>query len=201
MNEKIAAIFCTILVAMSLSGVAYSHWSDTVNIMGTVEMAHLEIVIGSEKVLSPHNDRITVSKPDKQTLQIIAEDVSPCWYVWIGLLIHNEGILPAEAKEPVITFEDPDNLQDYIDSYTYFYGPHTGGDHNSYVWGSHAKLENLPDDGDEPLFPAEPVEPPVPIDPCQHVVTWTWVHFDTDDNSMMGKTIKIFITIVDDFAI
>jgi len=39
------------------------------------------------------------------------------------------------------------------------------------------------------------------MEPCRHVIAWIKIHFDTDNTEVMNKSIKIFITIVDDLAI
>jgi len=197
MNGKLVALFNLILVLTAITGLAYSHWSETLTITGTVTMAKINVVIESYKTITPVGyDEVapisSVLSPDARTLEISCDNVFPCWLVWVGLNTHNIGTVPVNVKNVAISFEDPDNIKEYFEIEQYLYGPYDDGNFNV-VWGD-VKVDDLPFVGSKPL--------PIPIDPCQHAIAWIKIHFkDTSDPATMNKSIKILVTIVDDLAI
>jgi len=196
MNKKLVALFNLILVLTAISGLAYAHWSDTLIITGTVTMAKINAVIESYKAITPVGyDEIapisTVLSPDASTLEISCDNVFPCWLVWVGLNTHNVGTVPVSVKDVAVSYEDSNNIAQYFKVEEYFYGPYNDGDFKA-VWGD-VRVDGLPFDGSSPL--------PIAMEPCRHVIAWIKIHFDTDNTEVMNKSIKIFITIVDDLAI
>ena len=196
MNRKLVALFNLMLVLVAISGLAYSHWSDTLTITGTVTMAEINVVIESYKAIVPvGQDELapiaTVLSPDASTLEISCDNVFPCWLVWVGLNTHNIGTVPVSVKNVAIAFEDPNNIKEHFVIEEYFFGPYDDGDFKV-VWGD-VRVDDLPFDGSSPL--------PIAMEPCRHVIAWIKIHFDTDNTEVMNKSIKIFITIVDDLAI
>jgi len=197
MNKKLVALFNLILVLTAINGLGYSLWSKTLTITGTVTMAELNVVIESYKAITPVGyDEVapisSVLSPDGRTLEVSCDNVFPCWLVWVGLDTHNIGTVPANVKNVVISFEDPNNIQQHFEIEEYFYGPYDDGNFKV-VWGD-VKADDLPFGGSQSL--------PIPIDPCQHAIAWMKIHFkDTSDPAAMNKSIKILITIVDDLAI
>ena len=98
-TTKISALFLTFAVILSIVGLTYAHWSDTVQIEGTVKMAHIRVGIKSEKVLMSKDVQkystvtYTVS-PDEHSMAIYSKNLKPCWYIWVGLVLQNQGTLP-----------------------------------------------------------------------------------------------------------
>ncbi|RLG59572.1 hypothetical protein DRN86_04045 [Candidatus Geothermarchaeota archaeon] len=175
--------------------VAFAHWSKTLRISGTVKTAKFVIVIGSYKVLIPKEYKNVTSVESElvnnSTLKITCENVFPGWYIWVGLVIHNKGTLPARVKDVNVAIEDLDGIGDYFNVSNYFYGPYSKGDFIE-VWGG-VKAEDLPFDNWK--------EPPISFDPCQKVISWTRISFNTDDPNAMDKTVEILVSIVDDVDI
>jgi len=208
MNRKPIGLITCILILMSIVGFAYSHWSDTIYINGTVKMAHIGIQIKSYKNLTSRDiqkySTITSElSADGRTLTITFDVVWPCWFVWVGLVTQNQGTLPAMMKPPVYGYEDPNGFKDYFETKDYFYGPYpeSTGLGTLEVWNEVKVSKQLLANGDT-TFKTAPEFPPFPVDPGEKVVLWIWMHCkETIPNNAMGKTVKIFITIVDDLAV
>jgi len=205
---KISAFFMTLIVTLSIVGFAYAHWSDKVQIEGTVKMAHILMSIKSQKVLSSKEierySTITYEvSADEHTLTLTCTNLKPCWFVWIGLVTQNQGTLPVNVKPPKYSYEDPNGFQDHFETKEYFYGPYpeATGLGTLEVWRD-VKVDNqLKSDGSV-TFTTTPKTPPFVADPGEKVVIWIWVHCKADiPNNAQSKTIKIIITIVDDLAI
>ena len=117
--EKTATLFLTCLVALAITGYAYSHWTDTATIFGTAKMAHLEITIDDQKLIpdigytkNPTNKTITISAP-----------ITPAWQIWVGIIIKNKGTVPVTITQKITTTNQP--YESYFGNETYFYGPYT----------------------------------------------------------------------------
>ncbi len=182
-----------------VNGLTYSHWQDTTCIQGTVKMGHVNLVIDSEKVLVPRgegydeNHPVTYYKtPGKRTLVVTCENVTSGWRIAIGLLMHNEGTLPLTVKSVSITLKNTDDIIEYFNITTYYYGPYPiGTNFNSLnVWDG-IEINQIPVEGYW--------EPPIsiPLNTCEHAISWTLIHFDTDNPETEGRTITITITPVD----
>ena len=208
-TTKTYAIVMSMAVILSIIGFAYSHWSDTIDITGSVKMAHIHMTIKSYKNLTSrdiqkYSNIWSELSADGHTLTITIDGLKPCWFVWIGLATQNQGTLPAQVKPLQYSYEDPYGLKQYFENKTYFYGPYpeeTGfGDLE--VWG-HVKVDNqLKSDGTVD-FPTEvPTHAPFIADPGEKVVIWVWIHvLPSTPEDAQGKTITIYITIVDDMAL
>jgi len=186
-NKKFIAPLSLVLIMMAITGYAYSHWSDSIYISGTIKMAHRRTIIDSYKVLSPYDDDLITKElsADNRTLQISSENVFASWYAWVGLKIHNTGTLPVKVKAPTYDFV-PDNAENSFEIEIYFYGPYTGGAIPKEVW-AHAKVDTLP------VLPSDP--PPI-INPCQHAIVWIKLH--SVDN--LGA-VQISITVTNELAV
>lgn len=194
-NGKLVAPLASILILTAVTGFAYSHWSETLYIEGTVRTGtwSTTTTIGSYKILSPWNDGLITHhlSTGNRTLRIATDNVFQCWYAWVGLVIHNEGTLPVNVKAPTYEFS-PDNVENCFEIQTYFYGPYSGGDFT--VVYAHVKLPPLEPNDIAPPPPGN-VSPPITIDPCQHAVIWIKLH--STDN--LGA-VQISITVVNELA-
>jgi len=207
-TTKISALLLTFAVILSIVGLTYAHWSDTVQIEGTVKMAHIRVGIKSEKVLMSKDIQkystvtYTVS-PDEHSMAIYSKNLKPCWYIWVGLVLQNQGTLLGRIKPPEYSFEDPDGFKDYFETTEYFYGPYPEetGFGTLEEWGKVKIGEQLLPDGTVTFTkPSTPV--PFDIDPTEKAIMWIWIHCRADlPPSAMGKTVTMYITIVDDIAI
>ena len=192
-NGRLVAPLASILILTAVFGFAYSHWSETLYISGTVTTGTWDTIIGSYKVLSPYDNNLIEKQlsPNNRTLQISTENVFSGWYAWVGLVIHNEGIIPELVKTPIIEF-NPDVGDNFEKNY-YFYGPYSGEDFTTVY--AHVKLPPLTTNEIAPPPPGN-VSPPVPTDPYQYAVVWIKLH------SLANlDTVQISITVIDELAI
>lgn len=195
--EKLTALMLIPIIALAILGVTYSHWQETLTITGTIKTGYVNLVIGSEKVLVPpgegydENHQITYYKtPDNHTLVVICKNVTSGWRIAIGLLMHNEGTLSLTVKNVSIAFQNAEGIMQYFNVTTYYYGPYpTGTNFNKLgVWDG-IKIDDIPVEGN--------VTTPIPLDPCQHAISWTLIQFNATDLQAEGKTITITATPVD----
>lgn len=192
MKGKILAILNLILTLTIITGLSYSHWQDTVQIQGTIKMGHWKLMIDSEKLLVPtgtgFNDTHSIYyhvTPDYQSLIAECQNVDYDWTIAIGLLIKNTGTLPLELKNVEITFNITDATNFTIT--TYYYGSFPPGTNFNKLgaWDG-IKFNEVPPDGYK--------DPPIPLDPDDHAITWTTINY----NGTQPLNITITATPIDD---
>jgi hypothetical protein len=198
-KEKLTALILVPIIALAILGVTYSHWQETLTITGTIKTGYVNLVIGSEKVLVPcgegydENHPITYHKTsDNHTLIVTCENVTSGWRIAIGLLMHNEGTLPLTVKNVSLAFENADGIMEYFNINTYYYGPYpTGTNFNQLGAWDGIEINQIPVEGY--------LEPPIsiPLNPCEHAISWTLIRFETDNPEAEGRTITITATPVD----
>jgi len=209
-TTKISAIVMVLAITLSIAGFTYAHWADSVRIEGSVKMAHVLIDIKSEKVLmSKDVERKYQStvwyevSPDKHTLEIHSENLGPCWYIWVGLVMQNQGPLPGKMKSPEYSFDPSDSWGNYFETTEYFYGvyPEDTGFGELEVWGKVKIDDQLLSDGNVDF--ATPSTPtPFTLNPTEKAVIWIWIHCKADlPKGAEGDTVTLYINIVDDIAI
>lgn len=207
--SKISGLFVAFTIAVSLTGLTYAHWSDTIRIEGTLEMAHIRMTIISYKALTSREVKkySTIEaelSEDGHLLTLTCANLKPCWFVWVGLVTQNQGSLPANVKPPEYTFEGPDGFNDYFETREYFYGPYpeNTGFGNLEVWGKVIVSDKGPLKPDGTVTFTDGHPPPFPTDPGEKTVTWIWIHCMADmPPDAQGKTVTLYIRIVDDMAI
>jgi len=207
-TTKISALFMALAITLSIAGFTYAHWTETIRINGTVKMAHILIDIKSEKVLmSKYVQKYssvdyTVS-PDNHTLTIYSKNLRPCWYIWIGLVLQNQGTLPGRIKPPEYSFDPPDSWGTYFETIEYFYGPYSEntGFGTLEVWGKVKIDEDLLSNGTV-TFTTPSTPTPFILDPTEKAVIWVWIHVRPDiPDEAWGETITLYLNIIDDLAI
>jgi len=177
MKGKILVTINLMLILLAITGFSYSHWSDTINIEGTIKMAHRKLIIDSEKVLTPTGVEYDgyYKTPDKLTLVITCENITKNWKIAIGLLIHNNGTLPLKLEKTQITvFNNTEDITIHFNITTWYYGPYAKGtDFNALgVWNG-TEFEDIP--------PPDNVTTPISLDQCEHAISWTIVEFKPQD--------------------
>lgn len=209
-TTKLSALLMTLAIVLSIVGFTYAHWADTIRIEGTMKMAHILVGIKSGKVLmSPYVQNTYDSSveweisPDEHTLEINSTNLGPCWNIWVGLAIQNQGPLPGQLKTPEYVFVDDYGFGDYFETEEYFYGPYpeNTGFGKLEVWGKAEIDVDLLQDGtvgfETPSTPAG-----FTLDPTQKAVVWIWIHVIPDvPPTAADKTVTLYINIVDDLAI
>lgn len=209
MDRKSLSTLMALTIALSLVGISYSAWSDQIHIVGEVKMAHVTMTIISEKVLTSREverySEITYTRSeDGHYLSITCDNLRGCWFVWVGLVLQNQGTIPANLKAPEYYFEGPDGFEDYFEVEDYFYGPYPEetGFGSLEVWGRVKVSEDGPLKPDGNVTFAEPQStPPFKTEPGEKCVVWIWIHcLDTPPDSN-GETVTLYIRIMDDMAI
>jgi len=209
-KNRFSALFMVLVVILSIAGFTYAHWGKSVQIIGTVEMAHVRMTVISYKALTSQDiEKYSIVKSelsgDGHLLTLKCTNLRPCWFIWIGLKTQNRGSLPANVKPPEYSFEGPDGFEDYFETEEYFYGPYPEAeDHDNPIHGvwRNAKVgRELLEDGTV-AFTNTVNSPSFPVDPDEKVVAWIWIHCEEDaTGELEGETVTLYIKIVDDIAI
>ncbi|MCS7386225.1 MAG: hypothetical protein NDF55_05750 [archaeon GB-1867-005] len=198
LSFELSFVFSILLIVLVISGFAYSHWNEILQISGKIKMGHFYVKIGSYKAVVPKEFRRVAPIEDDQmvlidpyTLKVMCENVCSGWYAWIGLVVCNDGTLPAKIKAIHVVFENQSELQDYLETEIYFYGPFDRGDFKV-VWG-HVEADDLPFN--------DAVAPPIFFDPSQKVIVWIKVSFNsTSDNGLEDISLHFTIHVIDNVA-
>ncbi|MEM3737485.1 MAG: hypothetical protein QXJ75_05325 [Candidatus Bathyarchaeia archaeon] len=196
---KVTVMFICILIVTAITSFTGGHWNDTDSVSGTVKIGHRATIIDSWKVITPVGyppyDETTQLTPDRRTLQITATEIfnvteTELWYIWVGLLVKNDGTLPVNIIRPLIKFIPGGN--DFTVEETRFYGPYDKAGFKV-VWGK-VKVNDL----NKPPFTTDWKNPPIAADPTQHVVIWIKISYKGTEPL---DTAQINITIRDELAI
>lgn len=131
-NEKIATLFLICLISLAITGYTYSHWTNIITILGTINTGNLKITIDNQKLIPD----IGYSKtPDNKTVTISAE-ITTGWQIWVGIIIKNNGTTPATITYTIATNDT--EAEKWFSNQTYFYGPYLTPPSN--VWNNAPSL-------------------------------------------------------------
>ena len=132
-NTKLFAAILVPMLLIPLAGFGYAHWTDSVTKQIKFHVGYVDATIKSYKCLSEFNDDSIKREPpeDKvpaegtKTIRIWTESAFPGWWVWIGLLIQNQGPFPVKVDIPEynVTMVPPNSVEYTTEEY--FYGPYT----------------------------------------------------------------------------
>jgi len=209
--NKVSGLFMAFTIAISITGLTYAHWSDTIKIEGNLEMAHIRIKIISYKALlsqevQKYSTIESEVSEDGHLLMLNCTNLQSCWYTWIGLKTQNDGSLPANVKPPEYSFEPSDGFEDYFETEHYFYGPFPRKESPDspihLVWNDATIDEELLKNGTQ-NFPIDYNKiVPFTAEPGEKVIIWIWIHCKLDiPNDAQDKEVTLYIRIVDDLAI
>jgi hypothetical protein len=96
MNKQILAAFTLLLLALAITGYAYTAWQDTVKIQGTAEMAKLEITIQSCQT------PLQITYQDSHTLNLSGA-ITLNTPLLTNITIKNNGTTPATITHTITT--------------------------------------------------------------------------------------------------
>lgn len=127
-------------------------WSETLRVNVTVTVTRADLDIGSWRVFVKYaydrckgirNDYVSLSE-DKDTIYVYLDDMETD-YVWVGLVIENNYMVPATLKGLDISFQNASGTYELgEDEYTvYPYEPTKYGVGNMPYWGQ-LRCEDLP---------------------------------------------------------
>ena len=187
MKKRLKSALLIPMLLIITASISYAYWTDQITIKHEFTTGTIETEIGSHKTITNYNDdHITVIQPNKETLQIICQ-VSPSWYLWIGLLIHNEGTLPVRVVYFTISTNNTAIWNQYFTREEYFYGPCSDGDFTN-VWAPYPP-NTPPPPGNVPLST-------ISLDHCQKMVVWQHLYIsDAYSDSVFGLEITITYTV------
>lgn len=199
-NAKIITLIIIPMLLICMGSYVYAHWTDNVFTKYKFHFKCVETEIKSYKVLTEHkynDDKITVYPNSTEleqmegtsTLQISSIIPEPGWYIWIGLVIHNQGTPPVQVDTPTYEFSDPNGISDWFTHDEYFYGPFTKGEFataDPHVWDG-IKYYELPPDYPE----AEQI--PVPLEHCEKLVLWIKLQLSPEYPGNMDFSLQIAI--------
>jgi hypothetical protein len=110
-------VFTILLLTLAITGYAYSTWTKSLIIQGTIHTAELSIYIDA------YNNTKAQLSADKHTL-IITDTITPGQTNWTGIIIKNNGTAPAKITYGITT-DNPSVWGTYFTHNEYFYGPYT----------------------------------------------------------------------------
>ena len=186
-NAKIITAILIPIMLISITSYAYAHWTDSVTKKYKLHVVCTQTKIKTNKVLTDWvDDEYIIKVPSDDelsemdgtyTLRISTDRACPNFDVWIGFMLHNQGILPERVYPPTFTVTaDPPNSVSYEYS-NFTYGIFSGGNFTDY----YAAREGFNrQDFRDVLDPSEGIVGKTPLDlskviqPCNKLVMWTY---------------------------
>jgi hypothetical protein len=168
---KPTALMLIPIIALTLAGIAYSHWQERLQIIAVVKTGFRRLTIGSEKLLAPTGEGFNENHPieyyitgDKQALVAYCGNVTSGWKIAVGLVLENDGTLPIYLEEVRVEFNPP--IKFSVEKY--YYGPFQPGEKFNQYW-SGLKIEEIPPSGYS--------EPHMLLESNDRAVTWTVIEY------------------------
>jgi len=191
-DSKLLSAILVPMLLIPLMGFGYAHWTDRVTTQVKLHVGCTGANIISYKCYSEFDDEWITKDPPAElvppegfsTLRISTDRAFPSWYVWIGLLIQNQGTFPVNVYEPdyetAITPPNGASLRHE----EYFYGPYKRADFNKDgVWKSITGdnyLKKL--DPDIGVKGGDPADPPfIHLDPAGPNKMVLWIYLLIED--------------------
>jgi len=204
-NPKILVALLIPLLLISLGAYAYAHFTDEVVKKYKLHVRCLIVEIKSYKAVSRYDDDLIYKYPPDDVLEAMGGTTTislstnkafPGWWVWVGLLIQNQGSFPANVTTPIYEISDPAGVGVYTEEY--FYGPYTHGDFVSVsptVWGG-VRWQDLEKYG----APPSNVPPPILLEPYggaykNKMVLWIYLQLLDGPTPPPYFTVQIKITV------
>lgn len=206
-NAKIFTLILLPLLVMPTAAYVYAHVTDSVIKKYKLHVEESNVVIGSYKVVSRYDDDLIDKYPPDDELQqmggttslsISTDNAFPGWWVWVGLLIKNDGFTTATVDMPTYEITTPSGIAVHHEEY--FYGPYTQGDFVSVdhiVWGG-VQWKDLEANG----APPGNVPPPVTLEPDgdanqNKMLLWIFIRLDDVDGPVdyFNVQLKIIVNV------
>jgi hypothetical protein len=203
MNKaKLLATLIIPLLLASLAAYSYAHFTDTVVKKYRLHVQCAVIEIKSYKAVSRYDDDLIEKYPPDDVLEAMGgtstitlstDKAFPGWYVWVGLLIKNQGSFPGNVHAPIYGIEATDGIEAYTEEY--FYGPYMHGDFVKDVWGD-VRWQDLEAYG----APPGDVPPPILLEPDgdayqNKMVLWIYLELRETNGPTDYFTVEIEITV------
>jgi len=112
--KKAMGMFAALILALGMSGIAYSHWEKIITISGTVNTGTLHLIPTFHfdplnqvegKPIAVVNSSINL---ETNTITVTMDNVYPCLWVYGTFDLHNDGTIPAGLHAINVTAENLD---------------------------------------------------------------------------------------------
>ena len=142
-TKKLFATFAILIIALSIMGFAYAHWSKIVTVDGTINTGRLNLIIVSaaddDTGIDPGYDKdvadtvITIDPHDPQIAHITITNAYPSYHVYWHVTIKNVGTIPAKLKAIIVDNPNPClNVTAWDGLYEQLH-PGQNGDYSGYI--------------------------------------------------------------------
>jgi hypothetical protein len=206
MMRKTMMLFLSTLVVASMVGVGYAHWSDYVQIEGTVHMGELIFGILNNSVTCWDNEPglpipkdvaecwVNLTNPETSVHHVPTQTVYhdmlitvnnsyPCYEQWIQFALKNAGTIPVHIVNVTIWG------MDLKDNQTLTYDPVAGG----FIDPVQGLIINF---NFTKLASGDPVAPCQQIHPCTEEWVQIYLHFKQEAEECHTYWFKIHIDVV-----
>lgn len=177
-RKQLFALLIIPMLLVPMAGLSYAHFTGSVVKKYKLHVCGPQIEIKNYTIVTSCwlKRVIKVSPPigelPTDTISISSK-IFPCWFVWIGLVLHNQGCIPAKVNVSEYIIDDPDDVWKWFKHKEFFYGPYTEEELEAVrdkVW-DHRVWWRMP-----PKC-VTPTEPPITLQPCQRLVLWIKLKF------------------------
>jgi len=198
MMKQLYALFVVLTLTLLLTSQAYSLWYGKLRANFSVSIGELDVRIGSYKIIScchcSHECPETYSSsanlsPNGKRLTIIFENVYPEWKSYIGIVIANDGTLPAKLKSVNVNLIGDSEILDPFYYEVMYFGPYNEGDFARTVWSNIKCCDDL-----ESL---SGISPPITFYSSQKIIAWIELGIDencTEENDALELKITLEYT-------
>ncbi|MDH5266397.1 MAG: hypothetical protein OEW62_01820 [Candidatus Bathyarchaeota archaeon] len=158
-NPKILVTLLIPILFISMGAYSYAHFTDTLVKKYRLHVNCFTVEIKSYKAVSRYDDDLITKYPPDDvlkamggttTISLSTNQAFPGWYVWVGLLIQNQGGYTAQVNAPIYDINDPAGIGVHTEEYCY--GPFTHGEFvaaDQTVWGG-IRWKDLEESGPPP---------------------------------------------------
>jgi hypothetical protein len=182
-NRKVMVMMIIPLLLIPSASYAYAHYTYTIEKKYKIHIYCFEVDIESYKIYSHIGDEYVDDQIINGTL-VFSVDVYQGWFVWVGLVIKNNGYIAMDYEQTNLEIETIPSDGVTWQIREFLYGPFTEADfnHNPDVWRyvtASTWEEKL--DPEEGIIGLTPTPPPVTIqgppassNPCK-LISWIYI--------------------------
>jgi len=209
-SRKVFAIMIIPLILMSFASFGYAHFTHTVDKKYKIHAYCDEVDIESYKIYSHIGDEYVDDRVVNNDTLVFSVDVYVGWFVWIGLVIKNNDVLPMDYEQANLEIETIPSDSVTWQSREFLYGPFTEAEfnHNPDVWRYvTASTWEQKLDPEEGVIGQTPSPPPVTIQgppaawhPCK-MISWIYLEIlDGPDTFTIEVSVSLDLTIAQPYV-
>ena len=209
LNQKVLVVLIIPLLLIPLASFGYAHFTYTVEKKYKIHVYCGEVDIESYKIYSHINDKYVDDQLVNGTL-FFSADVYVGWFVWVGLVIKNNGLFAMNYEQTNLEIETIPSDSVTWQSKEFLYGPFTEADfnHNPDVWRyvtASSWEEKL--DPEEGIIGRTPTPPPVIVEgppahnnPCK-LIAWIYIEImDGPETFTIEVSVSPGVTIAEPYT-